>query len=162
MARGKWVVGLIAVIVVVGFYFWQVGRKSVNQGHPAIVTPESQVFPISTQTPTPTTAKLPGRPTAIPAGGNPEGEISCNYLTPPGPNSYGTAEIDSSWSNLAQATVCVAVNGQSENVVSIDNTGSGSRKTQITWLARNGSYGFGLHNGDCGATVMASCQITTH
>lgn len=179
--KAYWTFGVVVILVIGGAYYFFFSNKSQpNQTENIQPTPTEfvtnpEITPelTPTSTPTPSSKQATKTTTTVP-NGPPQGQIVGNYQVPVGPTTYGTADISATWNNLtigkngsAQAAVCVAVNGQTPTLMSLDNSTNGSRENSAPWLAPNGNYTFILyddHGGDstnCAGTVLSSCQINT-
>ena len=156
------------ILTLGGFFVFsqktQSNQVHVSQPVPTEVVTSREITPEPTQTDTltPATGKPVIKVPPAVINGPPQGQISCNYQIPAGPTTYGTAAIDAKWSNLpAQAAICVAVNGQTPALMSLQNSSNGSAEISVPWLAPNGNYTFGLYNGSCAGIQLASCQVRT-
>lgn len=181
--RTYWVLGLLLILLIGGAgYFLFINKSRQNQvsnnaSVPTQSVPNSEIT--SALTPTPTSVPTPILPTRqiintttiVPAG-PPNGQITCNYQIPVGPNTYGVADIKANWNNLlvgkngsVQATVCVTPSTQGASVMTLSNSLNSSWENSVSWIAPNVNYTFTLyddHGGDlanCAGAVLSSCEI---
>lgn len=176
-----WIFGVVVILLISGGYYFLFSNKPKTFQTENIKPTPTEVISIPEITPeiSPTPTQIPEvnkviNTTTIVPNGPAQGQIVCNYQIPVGPNTYGTAAINTTWNNLtigkngsAQAAVCVRVNGQGQTLMSLDNSANGSREDSAPWLAPNGSYNFILYDdrgGDaanCAGTILSSCNINT-
>ncbi|HWA51785.1 MAG TPA: hypothetical protein VG895_01870 [Patescibacteria group bacterium] len=85
--------------------------------------------------------------------------ISCNYVTPAGPDMQGTAKINYSWVN-SKTSLCDSVNGGSNNLLINNQNLNGSDIYNANWISLNTSYQFNLFNDlNCNGQIIESCNI---
>jgi hypothetical protein len=186
MSKFLWIAVPIVIAVAVGAIVWnqnkaQVATQTVSsaQIQPQQLSQTLAESPLPSMAPSPspiapatnasnTNASSAQQPEG--AGGSPA--ISCNYTVPATPDSYGTAQVSSTWSGLVPGTggkekveVCVTATGLGPRVMSSDTRPAGSKTDSAPWISLGTSYTFTLYDefggdaADCNGKILASCQL---
>jgi hypothetical protein len=169
-----WVFVILTIVVAAIILFKLDKRNNSQFPTQSSNSPTQTSVPVETSTPLPTATPTKVINNTPVAGGITRGEITCEYLYPPIPNNFGSANIVTNWNNLvlgkngtAKLAVCVSVN-ESSNPMSVNTQMNGSMSVSAPWISLDTDYVFTLyddHGGDlpdCGGIVLASCHIKTN
>lgn len=170
---------ILVILVVVGGY---VILKNTNKSKDPVkiaqyITTATPIIPIVTPTLTPKPTILASIKPLVNINSQSSTvtsrKIVCNYQIPPTPDKFGTASIESSWSNVGigkngsvKIAVCVSTDGNNK-LLSTDNRTNGTRVDNTPWIALDAIYVFSLYDDrggdlpDCGGELIASCMIST-
>jgi hypothetical protein len=143
--------------------------------------PNSQLAPVPTPTPIPTsilsivpssTATPTKNPPAVKSitqtSGPTRGQIICNYQIPATPTDQGVAQIDANWNNATSIAVCLSVNGNTPKLMSQNPDHTGQISLPAPWISLTANYNFILYDQQgnnhytCAGVILSSCRINTN